>query len=302
MLSVPDKAKPYGWFVLKLLILIIAGWLVYRTLSPISAKSWSELTQNFAHTGLWTLILLSVLSLTNWTLEIIKWQTAIKPIVAINLTRATHETLLAYSIGFITPLKLGEYAVKTKLYPQIQKNKVIISHFYCHFSQLICTIIFGLIGLINFDSSSSFFHFDLAWLVFIAGSSLFGLLLYGRYKKQLKSEDQLPVETLMTVVFLSALRFVVFSSMMALGLYIMGSPLIWTQAIFGIWTMYLIQLMAPTFSMLDVVVKSGGAVVVFQEIIPAQIIMGAVLLQYILSQVLPLIIGLTLKPPNGQNL
>ena len=106
----------------------------------------------------------------------------------------------------------------------------------------------------------------------------------------------------MTVVFLSALRFVVFSSMMALGLYIMGSPLIWTQAIFGIWTMYLIQLMAPTFSMLDIVVKSGGAVVVFQEIIPAQIIMGAVLLQYILSQVLPLIIGLTLKPPNGQNL
>lgn len=302
MLSVPDKAKPYGWFALKLLTLIIAGWLVYRTLSPISAKSWSELTQNFAHTGLWTLTLLCVLSLTNWTLEIIKWQMAIKPIVAINLTRAACETLLAYSTGFITPLKLGEYAIKTRLYSPIQKNKIILSHFFCHFSQLICTIIFGLIGLINFDSSSKFFHFSLGWLVFIAGLSLLGLMLYSRYKKQLKSEHQLPLRTFMTIVFLSALRFVVFSSMMVLGLNIMGSPLIWTQAIFGIWTMYLIQVVAPTFSMLDIVVKSGSAAVVFQEIIPAQIIIGAVLLQYILSQVLPLIIGLTLKPTNGQNL
>lgn len=306
-----DKAKQYGWFALKLLTLIIAVWLIIHTLAPIPRKSWAELISHLTQTELPVLLLLCLLSLANWALEIVKWQTAVRPHAIINFPRAARETLLAYSIGFITPLKLGEYAIKPQFYPEIEQKKIMASNFYCHLGQLICTLIFGSIGLLNFGGATALFHFDFAellrgfqqqnliqifGLVLIAGLGLVGLLLYGRHQKHIHTKFQGPWRSLLKILILSVIRFVIFSSMMVLCLHITGSTLIWSQAIFGIWTMYLIQLVAPTFSMLDIAVKSGGALLVFKGLISAPIIMGAILLQYFLSQVLPLIVGLTLKP------
>lgn len=291
-----DKAKQYGWFALKLLTLIIAVWLIIRTLSPIAANSWAALWQHLSTATPLALVLIGSLSLANWTLEIIKWQTVVKPLEAIDFFRATRETLLAFSIGFITPLKLGEYAVKTQFYADIHKEKILVFHLYCHLSQLICTVFFGLVGLLYFDSTTKLLEFDFAWIILMVGGGLFIFLLYVRFQKHINTLFELPGQTLLKILFLSVLRFMIFSSMLALGFHIMGSPLSWSQAIFGIWTLYLIQVIAPTFSMVDIAIKSGGALLVFHELIPAPIIMGAILLQYFLSQILPLIFGLTVNP------
>ena len=290
-----DKAKQYGWFALKLLTLIIAVWLILHTLSPIPTNSWRALSFKLWATSPSILALLILLSLLNWSLEILKWQTAIRPFRVISLSRAARETLLAFSIGFITPIKLGEYAVKIQFYPDLQKKNIIITHFFCHFSQLLCTLIFGIIGLLNFDSAAVLFRYKASWIILMAALMLTTILLYKRFKKTVKKEPHLPGHTLIKIFVFSALRFIVFSFMLVLSLHIMGNTLVWTQIIFGIWTMYLFQVIAPTFSALDIAIKSGGALLIFQGIIPAQIIMGAIVLQYCLSQIFPLIIGLTLN-------
>ena len=136
-----DKAKQYGWFALKLLTLIVAVWLIIRTLSPIPAEACQRLIRNLLSTPAWILGLLFSLSLANWGIEILKWKAAILSINPINFIRSARETLIAFSIGFVTPLKLGEYAVKTQFYREIKKQKVILRHFYYHFSQLLCTLL-----------------------------------------------------------------------------------------------------------------------------------------------------------------
>lgn len=103
------------------------------------------------------------------------------------------------------------------------------------------------------------------------------------------------------VFLLSVLRFLTFSFMLVLGFEIMGNSLSWPQTFFGIWAMYLLQIIAPAFSVFDIAVKSGGALIIFQGLIPAPIIIGAILLQYLLSQLLPLAAGLVIRPNSIQN-
>ncbi len=98
-----DKAKQYGWFALKLLTLIVAVWLIIRTLSPIPAEACQRLIRNLLSTPAWILGLLFSLSLANWGVEILKWQAAIQSIYPINFIRSARETLIAFSIGFVTP-------------------------------------------------------------------------------------------------------------------------------------------------------------------------------------------------------
>ena len=69
-----DKAKQYGWFALKLLILIIAVWLIIATLAPIPKMSWNELIHKLSTTNPWLLGTILLLSIANWSIEILKWQ------------------------------------------------------------------------------------------------------------------------------------------------------------------------------------------------------------------------------------
>ncbi|MDB2587647.1 hypothetical protein N9Y02_06660 [Flavobacteriaceae bacterium] len=295
-----DKAKQYGWFALKLLTLIIAMWLIIATLAPIPKTSWNELIHKLSTTKPQLLGTILLLSIANWSIEILKWQSAIKPLHRIGFERAARETLLAYSIGFITPLKLGEYPIKTKFYPSIERKNVVLSHFYCHFSQLLCTIVFGVIGVLYFDSPMQWFQNDAPWIMVLL-VILFIPLTYSELKKRLNFEISLPVKTGVTVFLLSVLRFLTFSFMLVLGFEIMGNSLSWPQTFFGIWAMYLLQIIAPAFSVFDIAVKSGGALIIFQGLIPAPIIIGGILLQYLLSQLLPLAAGLVIRPNSIQN-
>lgn len=299
MLKIPHKFEKYGWFALKLLTLIVAIWLIIRTLAPIPQASWNELIYTLLTTKPLIMGTMLVLSIANWSIEILKWQSAIKPLHRIGFERAARETLLAYSIGFITPLKLGEYPIKTKFYSSIERKNVVLSHFYCHFSQLLCTIVFGVIGVLYFISPMQWFQNDAPWIMVLL-VILFIPLTYAELKKRLNFEIGLPVKTGVTVFLLSVLRFLTFSFMLVLGFEIMGNSLSWPQTFFGIWAMYLLQIIAPTFSVFDIAVKSGGALIIFQGLIPAPIIIGATLLQYLLSQLLPLAAGLMIRPNSIQ--
>ncbi|MDA0718885.1 MAG: lysylphosphatidylglycerol synthase domain-containing protein [Bacteroidetes bacterium] len=285
----------HGWYALKLLVFIFAMWLIIRTLAPIPHTSWNELTHKLSKTKPWLIGTILLLSIANWSIEILKWQSAIKPLHRIGFQRAARETLIAYTIGFITPLKLGEYPLKTKFYPSIHGKNVVLSHFYCHFSQLLSTILFGVIGVLYFDTTMNWFQNDFPSTIVLV-VLLFTPLISKKLKKRLNLETSMPVKTAVTVFLYSLLRLVIFSFMLVLGFEIMGNQLDWSQTFFGIWTMYLLQIIAPTFSAFDIAVKSGGALIVFQGLIQAPIIIGAIVLQYVLSQILPLVMGLLIRP------
>ncbi|NBT87954.1 MAG: hypothetical protein EBT51_06560 [Flavobacteriaceae bacterium] len=50
MLKILHKFEKYGWFALKLLTLIVAMWLIIRTLTPIPQASWNELIHKLSTT------------------------------------------------------------------------------------------------------------------------------------------------------------------------------------------------------------------------------------------------------------
>lgn len=299
MLWAKKKIRQYVWVILKILVFGTASYIIFRAFESIPLASWNVLNYTLSITSPKIILIFFLFSLANWFIEILKWQTAVKPFSALGFTRAAKETLIAFSYGFVTPLKIGEYGVKTQFYPKHHKKNVVLSQFYCHSSQVLVTLIFGLMGLLNFSQGKwNPFMINWSWSHLAFVLILTALLIY--VVKYYRLKASISIATILTVIFLSALRLIIFSSMFVLGLFIMGSQIHWDQSIFGIWTIYLIQVIAPTFSGLDISVKGGSALLVFQDIIPSQIILGAVILQYFVSQILPLFLGLILRPNKSE--
>lgn len=291
-----EKTKQLGWFALKIVVLAAALMVITRTLSTLRSSDWLLLRYKLLNAPLTFMALLFLMSLANWGVEMLKWQSAVKPFALINFSRAARETILAFGAGFITPFKLGEYALKAQFYHRHLKHNVVLSHFFCQLPQILCTLIFGLFGLLKWASVQPLMKPNLTRFLLILVFLLILTPIVIQTKKQLKLGLNISLKTLFVLFNYSVLRFVIFSSMFVVGLKIMGNPLNALETLFGVWTMYFIQVAAPTFSGLDVAVKGGSALLVFQGIIPAQIILGAVILQYCLSQLAPLAISLIISP------
>jgi hypothetical protein len=148
MITIPHKAKQFGVFTIKLLIVIAAFYFIYHQLVNNDKLDWvkfhSLLWDNQSISG--ALFLLSF-SVANRYLEILKWQNLVSFIKPISVGEATKQVLGALTAGIFTPNGLGEYAGKALFFEKIKTKKIIFLNLICNGIQMILTILFGTIGL-----------------------------------------------------------------------------------------------------------------------------------------------------------
>jgi hypothetical protein len=295
MISIPHKAKQFGVFIIKLLIVSIAFYFIYDQLANNDKLDWvkfhSLLYDNQSFSG--ALFLLSF-SVANRYLEILKWQNLVSFLKPISLGESTKQVLGALTAGIFTPNGLGEYAGKALYFDKKKTKKVIFLNLICNGIQMILTIIFGTIGL--------FIIGYWKWSLAIVGLSIL-IILFSFLSKNIKVKgysiekliqkiNEIPKRIHQKNNLLALCRYLIFSHQYYFLFLAFDVDLPYVTMMATIATVYFLASSLPSFQFLDFAVKGSVAVFFFGKLgVNEWIVVFISTLMWFLNVVLPVVIG-----------
>ena len=295
MITISHKAKQFGVFTIKLLIVIAAFYFIYHQLATNDKLDWTKFTalvkQKQSVVGI--LFLLSF-SVANRSLEILKWQNLVSFIKPISVGEATKQVLGALTAGIFTPNGLGEYAGKALFFEKIKTKKIIFLNLICNGIQMILTIVFGTMGLLILGYWK--------WTIAIIGISFFLLLASFLFKnikikgysitKLLYKLNEIPGAIHRKNAILALCRYLVFSHQYYFLFLAFDVDLPYLTLMASIATVYFLASSLPSFQFLDFAVKGSVAVFFFGKLgVNEWIVVFVSMLMWFLNVVLPVVIG-----------
>ncbi|HVI46231.1 MAG TPA: lysylphosphatidylglycerol synthase domain-containing protein [Chitinophaga sp.] len=266
----------------------------------------------------WTgIVLVLVLMIFNWGLEARKWQKLVKPLERISFMRAFSAILSGVSLSINTPNRIGEYGGRVLYLRNHNKLKAIAATIVGSFSQLIVTVIFGLIGMIYYINNftlvkgNSYFPPNF-WEKILFGVLLvicvLTILLYFRlqiilavfekvrFLRKAKVFVQIIVKysssELRYLLLLSALRYMVFSAQYLILLDALGLEFMWWQAFLLNSVIYLVMAVVPTIAIAELGLR-GKVSIYFLGLISSNTaaIIAATVGIWLINLVLPAVLG-----------
>jgi len=248
----------------------------------------------------WKLLsILLVLSLLNWFFEIKKWQELVKPVKKINFKEAGKQSLISFSISLLTPNRLGDYGAKALFYDKKEQKKIVSLNFIAQTSQLIITILMGILGISALYFSSKKLKIDENWLktsVFLVFLSVILYFLIKIYKKRLSSEKLILTTHLWrTGLSYATIRYLIFSSQFVLLLLFFKIQLNLPELYPAVFTTYFLATLIPMLAFMDWAVKGSVAVSIFSLFkVPQLIVLKTVGLMWLSNFMLAFVAGLLL--------
>ena len=242
-----------------------------------------------------------LLMIINWLLEAKKWQLLTKTFFPLSIKKAFISVWSGVSTALFTPNRIGDFIGRISHLPEGTKKKGIVSSFYGSFSQWLLTIIMGWIAWIQLGDQivSSKASFHVISTVYFLGIVLLLFLFLGKgnwlssFKKWNKYKAYRPTSRVkVKIIFLSLLRYFVFTTQFYLLLYIMGVDLSYTLVLTKLGLFYLLTSLVPSTFWGEIGVKESLAVWVFSGlIINSLIVISATLLIWLINLIIPALIG-----------
>ncbi|NNK87805.1 MAG: hypothetical protein HKO90_05945 [Flavobacteriaceae bacterium] len=305
--ALPHKTRQFFYFVIKVSIVIGAGYFIYdKLINNENLKFdvfWQFLIKNEVF-SVKNICFLLFLSIFNWFFEILKWKKLVGFVRKISFSEALKQSLAALTASLITPNRIGDYAVKTAYFPKDLKKKILALNLISHMMQMGATVIFGILGLFFFWKlyGLDLPLFRIARLLLIAIViilfSVFsvkhkGIRLRGfSLKSLLRFVKSLPLKLSSQTLGLSILRYLIFSFQFYLMLKFFGVDVSYERAMIVITTMYFMSSVIPTFVLTDVLVKGTIALYLFNIVrVNDLTILSIITLMWILNFVFPAILG-----------
>lgn len=303
-MKLPYKATQYLWAALKVLVLATVLFFIYNRLMQEEATTWEHLFYSFtipSATLFLHLGIVFILWVFNWFFEIKKWEALVEEIHPISFKQATIETLSSFTVGQISPAKLGEYGIRPLYYKAAFQKKILFFTFLSNGAQMMMTLLFGVVGcfiLLCFIGTLSLLYYVLLAI----GMALLAVLLLLLFKnKKIKGYSiqdattffkKLRTKTKWNLLLFSGMKYGCFSLLFYVFLCFYGSPPGFYPTFFLITAMYLLSSIAPTFILFDVVIKGGVALWVFSFIeIPEPVVLATVVSMWLLNFVIPSLLG-----------
>ena len=301
MNTIPNKPKKLLIFLIKLLIVGGAFYFIYNQLANNDKLDWEQFIvlfkKNQSVLGIGFILLLSVL---NRFFEILKWQNLVSHLYKISLPEATKQVLGALTVGLFTPNGIGEYAGKALYFDKTLTKKVVFLNLICNGIQMILSIVFGVLGLIYFNSKYTIISPKTVLIILGIGILLFGILFFSKkinikgysIEKLIAKINEVPKSIHQKNIFLAICRYLVFSHQYYFLFLAFDVDLPYFTMMASIASVYFLASSLPTFQFLDFAVKGSVSVYFFGILgINEWIIVFISTLMWFLNVVLPVAIG-----------
>lgn len=301
MISIPHKTKQFLVLLIKILIVGGAFWFIYNQLANNDKLDWQKFITLFQKNqsvgGITFILLLSVL---NRYFEILKWQNLAQHIHKISVSESTKQVLAALTAGLFTPNGVGEYAGKAFFFKKSEAKKVVFLNLICNGIQMVLTVIFGIFGLLYFNSLFNvitpktvliLFGILITVILFLFSIKKFAIKGYS-IEKLIHKINEIPKSIHQKNILLGICRYLVFSHQYYFLFLAFDVDLPYLILIATIASVYFLASSLPTFQFLDFAVKGGVAIYFFGILgVNEWIVVLISTLMWFFNVVLPVVIG-----------
>lgn len=301
MISISHKAKQFLIVVTKLLIVSGAFYFIYHQLVNNDKLDWDQFYTLFKkNQSISGIIFIFFLSFLNRFLEILKWQNLVSYLHKISLPEATKQVLGSLTAGLFTPNGIGEYAGKALFFEKIKIKKIVFLNLICNGIQMIITVVFGLFGLLYFNSNFNVVNQKAIGFLFGFCFLFFGILFFLKkinikgysLEKLIQKINQIPKNIHQKNIVLGFLRYMVFSHQYYFLFLAFDVDLPYLTMMSSIATVYFLASSLPSFQFLDFAVKGSVAVYFFGKLgVNEWIVVLISTLMWLLNVVLPVLFG-----------
>lgn len=215
-----------------------------------------------------------VLMLFNWGIEALKWKLLMKPLEDIGFFRAVKAIFAGVAFALNTPNRIGEYGGRILYIKEGNRIKAVTLTLIGSFSQLIVTLVFGVVGLLVMQNDIITipvfkpFQWGLKWLPFVVSIITIALLLLyfktskviariekvrflKKWVKYFSLLEDVSLNILLKVLGLSIVRFLIFCLQYHFLLQVMHVQI---DGFIGFWLVTIVFLMLaiwPTIALLE---------------------------------------------------
>jgi len=248
------------------------SWSIYNQIKnqPGLGQSWQHIKEAFTSSAIMYLIAAVLLMFVNWGLEAYKWMLAVRKIQPIGFLKAFKAVLSGVSVSVSTPNRVGEYFGRVLYVNEGNRVKAISLTIVGSISQLITTILMGLVALfflqkkivatevisdiwvkaILYGTSVvlvilALFYFRLSWLVKIIDK----LPAFRKYSWVIEALEEFDATILLRFLSLSIGRFCIFILQYYLLFRLYGVDIAVVQVWLGVSVMFLVMAMIPTIAL-----------------------------------------------------
>jgi len=318
--NVPYKTKQFLFVLIKLSIVVGAGYFIYSKLllneNLLFSTYIAFLIENDPFSPK-NVLFLVILTLFNWFFEILKWQKLVQIVQKISFKDALEQSLGGLTASLVTPNRIGDYGAKVMYYTNRFKGKIVLLNLVGNISQMTITTVFGVIGLTIFIN---FYQVDINYyrvtrfvfiLLIIAILSFFGVK-HRRFKVKGHSYVDLidfiksiTINVKAKTLVFSLIRYLIFSFQFYFFLSVFGVAIDYLDAMVVITSMYFLASIIPSISIFDVVIKGSVAVFLFSFLkINELTILTIITSMWLLNFVIPSVFGgyyiLNFRLPNAE--
>lgn len=230
-------------------------------------------------------ILLPLLSLSSWFIESLKWRFLVLPIKHINMFKSFFQNLCGQAASFLTPLRAGEFIVKSSYYNKASRKPVLRAVLLGNLSQMTITVLLGIMGWLFLYNQSVRNLFILVIVMLLV------ILLAPRMARRFNFE-----RPYYPILGYSLLRYILFSSCWTL-LLVQYSSSSYTLILASIAAMYLSVSIVPSMQVFDLAIKWTVASFFTSTLgISIEIMTAIVAIIWVNNTLLPVILGSLLLP------
>jgi len=303
--AVTQKRRKKLKLFFSVLILAFLGVYIVDNILPI----WNELGSAMDG-GVSFFLLIILLLIPNLYCEAKKWLLLLND-DSIEFSKTLRGVLIGMAAGFITPNRIGEFAGRVSAFDRIDHPKVIAMTWVGSTLQGAVTVVFGLASLLAFPFWSrikDFIHIDLSFhLVLLCAVSGALYLLFKKkitpyLRSVLQSAKLLSFRTVMKAMPWAILRYITFTTQIAIALYLFGYSGSFGYCLAGIAVMFLVQSYLPLTAFAELGVREFLAVLIFGSVMSQPVLAAAAtLVVWLINIGVPVAVGSFLLRKSNRN-
>lgn len=295
MSLVLHKSKQFLAPLIKIIVIVICVYLLYHQWieRPVSLET---ILESLKQLPWFTIPLMICMSLLSWLIESKKWQYLINDFYELRFRESVVQNLTAQAASFITPLRLGEFALKPIFFSKPLRKKVVSRTLAGNVSQMLITTLIGLITVLfyfkkNLEIAPTFLFIFTGILLFLL-AFVISLWVIKKW-----DNNEMKWQKWRNTILYSLLRYVVFSSNWLLILWFLDYQSSTLIIIRNIGIFYLAVSIIPVFQLFDIAIKWTVAAYVFEgSLFNAEVILFSTTLIWFTNSMVPTLTGCALLP------